>query len=165
MTLADFTAPEMISPALPEGDAHLILNELWSALDKSGKLPRSMVPWDVLRNRVMYGVVEMSGWALPHMRIPGLKKTWFAFGKRTQPITWPGCRGMVDAVFLLAAPEDEAGEYLGVLSCIARLARDPARLLQLRRTQDSAAVCQLFESLPVLTQQRHSVQSSIPVAL
>lgn len=149
MKLADFTAPGLILSPLTGASAKSVLDELWLTLTRSAKLAGCVNVSEGLPSRILYGAVEMSGWALLHLRLPALKDPVFAYGHSLLPIAWPGCREAVCDFFLVTAPESDSGHYLAILSTIARLARDQTRFTVLCQAQTPAEIYQFLQKVVV----------------
>src|SRR5215470_13038278 len=77
------------------------------------------------------------GIAIPHGKLPGLKRVVAAFGRSTGGIDFSSLDGKpTHLFFLLVAPEDSAGAHLKALARISRLLKDEAFR---RRLMDAGA--------------------------
>jgi PTS system nitrogen regulatory IIA component len=74
------------------------------------------------------------GVAIPHGKLPGLRRVLAAFGRSRAGVDFQSLDGKpTHLFFLLVAPEDSAGAHLKALARISRLLKDPgfrARLLE-----------------------------------
>ena len=74
------------------------------------------------------------GVAIPHGKLPGLRRVLAAFGRSRVGVDFQSLDGKpTHLFFLLVAPEDSAGAHLKALARISRLLKDPgfrARLLE-----------------------------------
>lgn len=85
------------------------------------------------------------GVAIPHARVPGLRKSFCAFARLAEPCSFEAVDDQdVYLVAMLLLPEGSPQEQLNVLAKIARLLRDPAALAQLRSVGDATAVHRLL---------------------
>jgi PTS system nitrogen regulatory IIA component len=85
------------------------------------------------------------GVAIPHGKLPGLKRVLAAFGRSRLGIDFQSLDGKpTHLFFLLVAPEDSAGAHLKALARISRLLKDErfrARLMEAGGAHD------LFETI------------------
>jgi PTS system nitrogen regulatory IIA component len=87
------------------------------------------------------------GIAIPHGKMPGLKKIFSLFARLDEPIAYDSPDDQpVDLIFLLLAPEHAGADHLKALARISRLLREPSAIERLRSSKDKAAL------LSVLTQ-------------
>ncbi|MEW6302313.1 MAG: PTS sugar transporter subunit IIA [Verrucomicrobiota bacterium] len=131
LTLAGYTDPSLIVPALRGHDAPTVIRELAGVLHREGRITSlDSFCQAALQREALCSTATEPGWALPHARVKGLASPCFAFGRCLAPMAWtvPGAPP-VNLVFLLAVPEADARAYLLLISGLARLSKD-ARLLQ-----------------------------------
>jgi len=85
------------------------------------------------------------GVAIPHGKLPGLKRVLAAFGRSRLGVDFQSLDGKpTHLFFLLVAPEDSAGAHLKALARISRLLKDErfrARLMEAGGAHD------LFETI------------------
>ena len=85
------------------------------------------------------------GVAIPHGKLPGLKRVLAAFGRSRAGVDFQSLDGKpTHLFFLLVAPEDSAGAHLKALARISRLLKDEgfrARLMEASSAHD------LFETI------------------
>ena len=149
VSLADYTRPALIVPALRERDTAGIISELSHILQREGCVPDVLPFYQAALNQELLANSALeSGLAFPHARLSGVKRLQFAFGRSPEPIVW-GARSSwpVQLVFLLAVPATDAAGYLHLLGSLARLGQRPELLAQLRAAPDSEAVLNLLESM------------------
>ena len=126
-TLADFTGPALIVPALRGKDAAGVIHELSSVLSREGRVPDLLRFYQAaLNGEYLAETVTAFGWALPHARSIAIDRPCFAMGRCPAPISWvTPARRPVETVLLIGVPETDAREYLGLLAALARLSRSP----------------------------------------
>ena len=79
-----------------------------------------------------------NGTALPHARIPELKKVYGIFARLNSPIDFEAIDGKpVDLVFVLLSPEGSGADHLTALAKVSRILKDEATCTKLRQV-DSA---------------------------
>ena len=98
--------------------------------------------FDVLLQRERLGSTGLGhGVAIPHAKLPGLKRIVGIFARLAEPIDFQAIDGQkVDIVVLLLAPEGAGADHLKALARISRLLRDTAAVEKLRTAKDGAAL-------------------------
>jgi len=81
------------------------------------------------------------GVAIPHGKLPGLKRVFAAFGRSRQGVDFQSLDGKpTHLFFVLAAPEDSAGAHLKALARISRLLKDATFRDRLLEAPDAHAI-------------------------
>ena len=141
-TVADYTHPGLIVPALRERDPAGIISELSQALQRSGCVSDVLPLYHAALNQEMLATSAVEcGLAFPHARLKGVKQLQFAIGRAHQPVIW-GPKGSlhVEFIFLLAVPATDAAPYLQLLAGLARLGQEPGNLDELRNADNANAI-------------------------
>lgn len=112
-----------------------LLEEL-SAIAEAGTGIDKRTIFDALIERERLGTTGVGkGVALPHTRLPGLKKIFCAFVK-CDPVAFDAVDGKpVDLVFLLLAPEESGADHLKALAKLSRILRDESAATSLREAK------------------------------
>lgn len=85
------------------------------------------------------------GIALPHARLPTVKKVVGLFLRLEKPLDFDSVdRQPVDLVFSLLAPEEAGVEHLKALAMVSRTMRDPDICAKLRANSDPATLYTLL---------------------
>ena len=85
------------------------------------------------------------GVAIPHGKLPGLKRVVAAFGRSPSGVDFSSLDGKpTHLFFLLVAPEDSAGAHLKALARISRLLKDEGFRSRLMQAGDARA---LYETI------------------
>ncbi len=151
VSLADFTRPGLILPALREHDTAGIISELSQALQREGSVPDVLPFYHAALNQELLANSALDcGIAFPHGRLAGLKQLQFALGRTAQPVIW-GARGSspVQFIFLLAVPATDAAAYLHLLSSLARLGQQPQLLAKLRDATSVEGILAVLQRIPL----------------
>lgn len=135
MKIEDILAEELVIPALTARNKADVLDELAarvSAVHPELDRPRLV---QALEDRERLNSTALGdGVAIPHGKLPGLKRVFAAFGRSRQGVDFQSLDGKpTHLFFLLVAPEDSAGAHLKALARISRLLKDESfrvRLLQ-----------------------------------
>jgi PTS system nitrogen regulatory IIA component len=81
------------------------------------------------------------GVAIPHGKLPGIKRVFAAFGRSRQGVDFQSLDGKpTHLFFVLAAPEDSAGAHLKALARISRLLKDATFRDRLLEAPDAHAI-------------------------
>ena len=81
------------------------------------------------------------GVAIPHGKMPGLKRVVAAFGRSRAGVDFSSLDGKpTHLFFLLVAPEDSAGAHLKALARISRLLKDESFRARLMQAGDAASI-------------------------
>ena len=86
------------------------------------------------------------GVAIPHGKLPGLKRVFIAFARSREGVDFDAQDGTpTHLFFLLVAPEDSTSEHLSALARVSRLVKDPALRERLMTVQTPEEVVSLIE--------------------
>jgi PTS system nitrogen regulatory IIA component len=151
MHLGDLISPEAVIPSLKVKTKKQLLQELSARTGRLTGLSERDI-FDVLWQRERLGSTGLGqGVAIPHAKLPGLKRIVGVFARLAEPVDFDAMDGdKVDIVFLLLAPEGAGADHLKALACISRLLRDGNAVEKLRASRDAAAL------YAVLTEQAAS---------
>jgi len=135
MRVVDILTEELIVAQLRSLTKTDVLRELAGRL--AGRYPEIKAEHltTVLLDRERLGTTAIGeGIAIPHGKLPGLKKVVSVFGRSLNGIDCHSLDGAPTKLFfLLVAPEDSAGVHLKALARVSRLLKDKGfreRLLQ-----------------------------------
>jgi nitrogen PTS system EIIA component len=149
MDLGDLLTPKDIEPSMRASSKRQLLQDLADrAADSAGVSARQI--FDTLLQRERLGSTGVgNGIAIPHGKLPGLKRITGLFARLEKPIDFDALDDEpVDLVFLLLAPEGSGADHLKALARIARVLRQPATVEKLRDTPDAAAIYALLTESP-----------------
>jgi PTS system nitrogen regulatory IIA component len=141
MELGDLISPEAVFPSLKAKSKKQALQDLaHKAAGLTGLEERKL--YDTLMQREGLGSTGVGrGIAIPHGRVPALRKIVSIFARLDEPIEFDALDNEpVDLIFLLLAPEHAGADHLKALARISRLLRDPASIERLRASKDRAAL-------------------------
>jgi mannitol/fructose-specific phosphotransferase system IIA component (Ntr-type) len=151
MTLAEFTSPELIIPELRSRDASGVIAELCSLLQRQGRVTDLLSFYNsAISRELLSSTATSTGWAVPHARLTELSEISFALGRTAEPMLWSDGTNRVQIVFLFAVPQNEVGTYLRVVSGLARLSQNPARMQRLLTAPDANG---MLEELKVVLRE------------
>ena len=142
MKIEDILSEDLVVADLTSGSKNDVLVELAKAAG------RAHPELDVIR---LVGALEErerlnstalgDGVAIPHGKLPGIRRVFAAFGRSRKGIDFQSLDGKpTHLFFMLAAPEDSAGAHLKALARISRLLKDPGFRARLLEASDAHAI-------------------------
>lgn len=149
MDLGDLLKPEDIFPDLRTSSKRQLLQDLSERAEMRTGVPARQI-FDTLLQRERLGSTGVGrGIAIPHGKLPGLKRITGLFARLDKPIEFEALDDEpVDIVFLLLAPEGSGADHLKALARIARVMREPSTVEKLRDTHEAAAIYSLLTATP-----------------
>lgn len=145
MDLADLLTPTSIIPTLRVTSKKQALQEISRfAADLTGQHERAI--FEVLLERERLGTTGVgAGIAIPHGKLPGLKRLYGVFARLDKPIAFESVDEQpVDLIFLLLAPETAGADHLKALARVSRLLRDREMCEKLRGSDTADALFALL---------------------
>jgi PTS system nitrogen regulatory IIA component len=146
MRIEDILAPELVIATLGASTKAGVLDELASAV--AAHHP------DIDRARLIEALDERErlnstalgeGVAIPHGKLPGLRRVFAAFGRSSGGVDFQSLDGKpTHLFFLLVAPEESAGAHLKALARISRLLKDDGFRTRLREAPDAEALYRII---------------------
>jgi PTS system nitrogen regulatory IIA component len=128
MKITDILSADMIVPALHGRTKANVIAELAGVVAEGhpevdrGRLVQALEDREKLNSTALG-----EGVAIPHGKLPGLRRVIAAFGRSPAGIDFSSLDGKpTHLFFLLVAPEDSAGAHLKALARISRLLKDEA---------------------------------------
>jgi PTS system nitrogen regulatory IIA component len=142
MKIDDILAEDLILPALASRTKPEILAELSKAVtERHPELDQGQVVSALEERERLNSTALADGVAIPHGRLPGLRRVFAAFGRSRQGVDFQSLDGKpTHLFFLLVAPEDSAGPHLKALARISRLLKDPKFRDKLLEAPDAQAL-------------------------
>jgi len=142
MRIDDFLAPEMVVPALQGRTKDDVIEELAEVVSKHHPEIDHWRLVGALQDRERLNSTALGeGVAIPHGKLPGVKRVVGAFGRSPQGVDFNSLDGKpTHLFFLLVAPEDSAGAHLKALARISRLLKDDAFRARLLQAEDAASL-------------------------
>ena len=147
----DTFSRESMRPALAGHGRDDVIAELCAAIATHTEIGEAGVLTEAVRQREeLMGTATGHGIAVPHARIPGLRRAVWTYGRSVSGVDWDAPDGRrVRLVFLILTPEGEAGLQLQILSELAQgLLQGPARERLLQAATADAAFEALAAALP-----------------
>jgi PTS system nitrogen regulatory IIA component len=148
--IADILTPDDVVLGLPACHSkRQVLKELAKRAATTVDLdPQRLL--EALMERERLGTTGIGhGIAIPHARMPELKRLVGLFARLDQPVDFEALDDQPsDLVFLLLAPDSADADSLKALARISRLLRDPNLQLRLRQEQDRDAIYRVLTQKP-----------------
>jgi len=143
--VSDLAGPKAIVPNLKVTSKKQALQELAAfASHLLGRDEREI--FEVLLNRERLGTTGLGhGAAIPHGKLPGLKRIVGIFARLEKPVDFDSHDDQpVDLIFVLLAPEAAGAEHLKSLACVSRLLRDAEMCEKIRGSENADAMYALM---------------------
>ena len=142
MRIEDILAPEMVVAELKATTKAGILDELASlAASQHPEIDRARLIEALDEREKLTTTALGDGVAIPHGRLPGLRRVFAAFGRSSAGVDFQAIdQKPTYLFFLLVAPEESAGAHLKALARISRLSKDEGFRTRLRNAPDADAL-------------------------
>jgi nitrogen PTS system EIIA component len=136
MDIKDFLLPIDALIKVRVSDKTRLLQELAVRAASALNLDANRISVELLKRESLGSTGTGGGVAIPHARIPDLKKPFGTLVRLRHAIDFDAIDGKpVDIVFLLLLPA-QSGDPLNVLATVARRLRDPESVRRLRGAAD-----------------------------
>ena len=141
MDLSDLIEVPAILPALKANSKKQLLQLLAERAGSITGIPEREI-FDTILQRERLGSTGVgNGIAIPHGKLPGVKRITGVFARLDQPVDFDSLDDQpADLIFLLLAPEGAGADHLKALSRIARVLRDGETVAKIRGTRDASAI-------------------------
>jgi len=146
MRIDDFLAEDMVVSALEGRKKDDVIEELAEVVSKHHPEIDHWKLVGALQDRERLNSTALGeGVAIPHGRLPGVKRVVAAFGRSPQGVDFNSLDGKpTHLFFLLVAPEDSAGAHLKALARISRLLKDDSFRSRLMQADDAASLYRII---------------------
>ncbi len=149
MDISDLITPSTIVPSLKVTSKKQALQELARHGAESTGLGEREI-FEILLERERLGTTGVGGGvAIPHGKLPGLKRLYGVFARLETPIDFDAIDEQpVDLIFLLLAPETAGADHLKALARVSRSLRDKETCEKLRGSDTAEALYALLTEAP-----------------
>ncbi len=139
MVIRDFLSPADALIEVRASNKRRLLQDVASRAAVALDLPADRICSELLRREELGSTGTGGGIAIPHARMPEIRKPFGMLVRLKQPIEFDAIDDQpVEIVFLLLLPAVSAGEQLTALAVVARKLRDAATIRRLRQAGDAA---------------------------
>jgi PTS system nitrogen regulatory IIA component len=139
MEIKEFLLPADTLIKAHVADKTRLLQELAARAASALNLDAKLISTELLKRENLGSTGTGGGVAIPHARIPDLKKPFGSLVRLKQAIDFDAIDGKpVDVIFLLLLPVQPPGDALNALACVARMLRDPEAVHRLRHAANDA---------------------------
>ena len=138
MKITDILAADHVVPALQGRSKSEVIAELAGVVCAAHpEIDRDRLVQALEDRERLNSTALGDGIAIPHGKLPGLKRVLAAFGRSPGGIDFTSVDGKpTHLFFLLVAPEDSAGAHLKALARISRLLKDEGFRSRLMHARD-----------------------------
>jgi Kef-type K+ transport system membrane component KefB len=142
VNVLDFLPRRAIVPELRSDERFGVIRELCEAIAEHAAAPDAETLFEAVREREMLmGTGTGYEIAIPHARLPSLRRPVLTIGRSLRGVDWDAPDGRpVHLVFLLLTPEREDGLQLQILANLAQAMTPPEARQRLQRAETSQAV-------------------------
>jgi PTS system nitrogen regulatory IIA component len=142
MKIEDILSQELVLPDLAARSKTDVLVELANAVSAvHPELERERLVQALEDRERLNSTALGDGVAIPHGKLPGIKRVFAAFARSRQGVDFHSLDGgPTNLFFLLVAPEDSAGAHLKALARISRLLKDASFRKRLLDAPDAATL-------------------------
>ncbi len=142
MKIEDILAEDLVLADLKGRAKSDVLVELADAVvERHPELDKARLVGALEEREHLNSTALGDGVAIPHGKLPGLRRVLAAFGRSRTGVDFQSLDGKpTHLFFLLVAPEDSAGAHLKALARISRLLKDPAFRARLLEAPDAGAI-------------------------
>jgi PTS system nitrogen regulatory IIA component len=141
MKISDLLSSTDVLVDLRTSNKRLLLQECAARAADSLGLPVDQVAACLLKREELGSTGIGKGVAIPHGRLPDLKRPFGLLAKLKAPIEFDAIDGQaVDIMFVLLLPSTVENGQLGPLALVARTLRSPENLARLRAAKTAAAL-------------------------
>lgn len=139
MKISDLLSPTDVLIDVRASPKGPLLQELAARAAASRDLSADQVASHLLKREALGSTGTGNGIAIPHARLPGLKRPHGLLAKLKQGIEFDAIDGRpVDVVFVLLLPAGVESAALASLALVARTLRSPDTLVRLRGAKNPA---------------------------
>jgi PTS system nitrogen regulatory IIA component len=139
MEIKEFLLPADTLIKAHGADKTRLLQELAARAASALNLDAKLISTELLKRENLGSTGTGGGVAIPHARIPDLRKPFGSLVRLKQAIDFDAIDGKpVDVIFLLLLPVQPPGDALNALACVARMLRDPEAVHRLRHAANDA---------------------------
>lgn len=149
MDISDLITPSSIIPNFKVSSKKQALQELAKHGAEATQISEREI-FEVLLERERLGTTGVGGGvAIPHGKLPGLKRLHGVFARLEQPVDFDSVDEQpVDLIFLLLAPETAGADHLKALARVSRQLRDRDMCEKLRGSDTAEALYALLTEVP-----------------
>lgn len=151
-SLAEVMVPSAVAPQMEATSAEGAISQLVEHLSAGSGIQRDEVLHAVLDRERRFSSAVGRGVAVPHARLPDLKRSFVALGRFAKPVPFAGVpdRAPVRLVFLILTPSNVPVAQLRILSRIAALASNETVRRRLLRAKTSDALLEAIRTADTL---------------
>ena len=155
MEIKEFLLPTDTLIKAHRADKTRLLQELAARAASALNLDAKLISVELLKRENLGSTGTGGGVAIPHARIPDLKKPFGTLVRLKHAIDFDAIDGKpVDIVFLLLLPA-QSGDPLNALASVARRLRDPQSVHRLRNAADDAELYRAMQLGPEVRATEH----------
>jgi PTS system nitrogen regulatory IIA component len=139
MQISSFLSPTNALVDVRAADKRALLRQMAQRAAPALQLPAELIAAELIKREGLGSTGMGNGIAIPHARLPALRKPFGILARLKKPIDFDAIDGQpVDLVFVLLLPASPEGDQLGALACVARSLRLSSVLDRMRQAKQPA---------------------------
>src|SRR5213594_91386 len=148
MRITDILTEDMVIAALAGRSKAEVIEELAGVVaEHQPEIERARLVQALEDRERLNSTALGEGVAIPHGKLPGLKRVVAAFGRSRDGVDFSSLDGKpTHLFFLLVAPEDSAGAHLKALARISRLLKDESFRQRLLAAPDALELFRIIRT-------------------
>ncbi len=156
MLVRESLSPEMIFIERTAGSAADVISRLGTELAARLGVDRGMLHRAVMDRERTRTTAFSNGAAIPHCRLPGLRRFGIALLILHEPVRWDAEGRNVDTIMMIAGPTDQVSDHLRILANSSQLLDSKAVRGKLRAAPDPKSAYDLLAAAEAAVEQRRT---------
>ena len=156
MLVREGLTPESIIIAEGAESAAQVISQLCSELAGRLGVDRTVLQRAVMDRERARTTAFSNGAAIPHCRLPGLRRFGIAMMILRQSVRWDAEGRAVDTIMLITGPTDQVSDHLRILANCSQLLDSRALRQKLRSAPDPASAYELLSAAEAAVEERRS---------
>ena len=161
MLVEESLSGETIEISDTANNATDVISRLSDKLAGILEVDREVIERAVLTREQARTTAFTNGAAIPHCRLPDLKRFGIAMMILRQPIRWDNEGHAVDTVMLIAGPSKNVPDHLRILANSSQLLDSPALRAKLKQAPDNGSAYKLMVAAEQAVERRRSEEGML----
>ncbi len=161
MLVQECLPPEAIFIVDQAENPHEVISTLSAEVAKALGEDADKVERVVLERERARTTAFSNGSAVPHGRLPGLKRFCIGVMILGQPLRWDNEGHAVDTVILIVGPSENVSDHLRILANCSRLLDSAAVRSKLKRAPDAESIHKLMSAAEEAVEHRRSHEGAL----
>jgi PTS system nitrogen regulatory IIA component len=156
LLVRDSLSPETVFISDTAESASEVIGQLATELAQRLGVDRALLHRAVMDRERARTTAFSNGAAIPHCRLPGMRRFGIAVLVLHQPVRWDNDGRAVDTIMMIAGPTDQVSDHLRILANSSQLLDSKAIRTKLRAAPTPQAAYELLSAAEAAVEQRRS---------